>query len=186
MLQRAMTSPWMSPPSIKSRNNLIPGCLFPAIDRAQRMISLTRPTAPLSRRTLMPCGWEGDLVRISFTTPSVRLPDRWSFFNTIRTVRPVVKFIRRFPSIVPTRPRSPAKPQASGSPLEGDSITVFEFMVYIALCPALSIDGADGKKRADCLSPPTGGGVSACSGRNDDAQDKAGHGRFLLLRFLLT
>ena len=55
---------------------------------------------------------------------------------------------------------------------------------FISLCPAPSIDDVDGNKRADCLSPLIGGRVSACSGRNGDAQDKAGHGRVLLLRFL--
>jgi len=47
---------------------------------SQPSIFLTRPTAPLSRRTLMPWGWVGDFVRISFTIPSVSLPDRWSCF----------------------------------------------------------------------------------------------------------
>jgi len=32
-------------------------------------ISLTLPTAPLSSRTLMPCGWVGDLVRMACTRP---------------------------------------------------------------------------------------------------------------------
>jgi len=30
-------------------------------------------------------------------------------------------------------------------------------MVFVPLCPALSIGGADGKKRADCLSPAESG-----------------------------
>jgi len=34
------------------------------IDEEGHMISLTRPTSRVSRRTLMPCGWCGDLVRI--------------------------------------------------------------------------------------------------------------------------
>jgi len=34
------------------------------------------------------------------------------------------------------------------------------------------------------LTPPKGGGVSARSGRNDDAQEEAGHGRLLVVRFL--
>ena len=29
---------------------------------------------------------------------------------------------------------------------------IFRFLVLISLCPAPSIGGADGKKRADCLS----------------------------------
>jgi len=37
------------------------------------------------------------------------------------------------------------------------------------LCPAPSIDAADGIKRADCLSPPIGERVSAGSGRYGDA-----------------
>lgn len=53
-----------------------------------RTISLTRPTSPLSRRTLIPWGWVCDLVRISLTAPLVNFPVRWSFFNTIRTWRP--------------------------------------------------------------------------------------------------
>jgi hypothetical protein len=42
---------------------------------------------------------------------------------------------------------------------------------YISLCPAPSIGDVDGNKRADCLSPLTGGQVFACSDRNGDAQD---------------
>jgi len=38
-------------------------------------------------------------------------------------------------------------------------------------CHAPSIDGTDRRKRADCLTPPQGGGVSARSGRVGDAQD---------------
>jgi hypothetical protein len=56
--------------------------------------------------------------------------------------------------------------------------------LLLSHCPAPSIGDSDGNKRADCLSPLKGGRVSACSGRNGDAQDKAGHGRALLLRFL--
>jgi hypothetical protein len=55
---------------------------------------------------------------------------------------------------------------------------------FYPLCPAPSIDEAAGKKRADCLSPSTDGRVSACSGRYGDAQEEAGHGRLLLVRFL--
>ena len=41
----------------------------------------------------------------------------------------------------------------------------------------------DGKKRADCLSPPQGGRVSACSGRCDDAQDTRDTGVFFCFVF---
>jgi hypothetical protein len=41
---------------------------------------------------------------------------------------------------------------------------------FISHCPAPSIGDAGGNKRADCLSPPKGGRVSACSGRKGDAQ----------------
>jgi hypothetical protein len=44
---------------------------------------LTRQISPLSSRTLIPWGGVGDLVRMSFTTPSVSLPERWSSFKTI-------------------------------------------------------------------------------------------------------
>ena len=37
-------------------------------------ISYTRPTSPVSRRTLIPWGWVGDLVRMSCTTPRVSCP----------------------------------------------------------------------------------------------------------------
>jgi hypothetical protein len=52
-------------------------------------ISLTRPTSPVSSRTFIPCGCLEDFVRISLTIPSVRLPVRWSSFNTIFTCIPV-------------------------------------------------------------------------------------------------
>ena len=42
------------------------------------------------------------------------------------------------------------------------------------LCHAPSIDDADGKKPADCLTPSQDGGVSAGSGRFGDAQDNLG------------
>jgi hypothetical protein len=42
--------------------------------------------------------------------------------------------------------------------LEGGLKIVYELMsLYSPFCPAPSTDGADGKKRADCLSPPQGG-----------------------------
>jgi len=61
--------------------------------------------------------------------------------------------------------------------------TLLSSWVY-PLCHAPSIDGADGKKHADCLSPLQGGRVSAGSGRFGDAQDTRGTGRVLLVRFL--
>jgi len=51
-------------------------------------ISFTRPTSPVSRRTLIPWGCVGDFVNTSFTTPLVRVPLRWSCFCTIRTSEP--------------------------------------------------------------------------------------------------
>lgn len=39
-------------------------------------IACTRPTAPLSSRTLIPWGWVGDFVSISLTIPRVNLPVR--------------------------------------------------------------------------------------------------------------
>jgi len=45
----------------------------------------------------------------------------------------------------------------------------------VSLCPVPSIDVTDGDKHADCLTPSKGGGVSACSGRGDDAQGSAKH-----------
>jgi len=53
-----------------------------------------------------------------------------------------------------------------------------------SLCPAPSIGEVNGKNRADLLDSAAGGRVSARSGRIDDAQDQAGHRRFLLVRFL--
>jgi hypothetical protein len=55
---------------------------------------------------------------------------------------------------------------------------------FISLCPAPSIGEGAGKKRADLFESAAGGRVSASSGRIDDAQDQAGHRRFLLVRFL--
>jgi len=55
-----------------------------------------------------------------------------------------------------------------------------------SLCPAPSIGDAAGKKHANLFesrrSEAKAGRVSA--GRVDDAQDQAGHGRLLLVRFL--
>ena len=50
---------------------------------------------------------------------------------------------------------------------------VFYSLGFFPLCPAPSIDDTAGEKRADCLTPPKGGGVSACSGRIVDAQGSA-------------
>lgn len=60
---------------------------------------------------------------------------------------------------------------------------------FNSLCPAPSIPSADEKTRR--LSEPRRslreGGVSfGGSERRLDAQDEAGHGRFLLVRFLFT
>ena len=51
-------------------------------------ISFTRPTSPVSRRTLIPWGCVADFVKTSFTIPLVRVPLRWSCFCTIRTSEP--------------------------------------------------------------------------------------------------
>jgi len=51
-------------------------------------------------------------------------------------------------------------------------------------CPAPSIGEVAGKKRAALFESADGGRVSAGSGRIDDAQDQAGLGRFLWVRFL--
>ena len=64
-----------------------------------RMISLTRPTSPPSRRTLIPWWWTGELVRMSFTIPFVSVPDRWSFFKTMYTCDPGCICSRLVPSI---------------------------------------------------------------------------------------
>ncbi len=37
---------------------------------------------------------------MSFTTPLVRFPDRWSFFNTIKTSNPGLIFTRFVPFII--------------------------------------------------------------------------------------
>jgi len=49
---------------------------------------------------------------------------------------------------------APTEQEASGRPLEGDLKMVLGFWFWFSHCPAPSIGGADGKKRADCLSPP--------------------------------
>ena len=48
--------------------------------------------------------------------------------------------------------------------------SAFGVLGLVPLCPAPRIGDVDGKKRADCLSPLLSGRVSACSGRNGDAQ----------------
>src|SRR5688572_15280785 len=60
-------------------------------------ISFTRPTWPSCKRTLMPCGWVGDFVRISLTMPCVSLPVRWSCFRTISTIMPGLMWARVCP-----------------------------------------------------------------------------------------
>ncbi len=60
-------------------------------------ICFTLPTSPLSKRTLIPCGCERDLVKTSFTIPSVNAPVHWSFFNTIATLIPGFISDRLFP-----------------------------------------------------------------------------------------
>jgi hypothetical protein len=37
---------------------------------------------------LIPCGWEAELVKISFTIPSVNLPVGWSCLRTMWTRDP--------------------------------------------------------------------------------------------------
>jgi len=48
----------------------------------------TRPTCPSVRRTLMPCGWLAEEVRMSWTTPMTRRPVTWSCLRTIATRNP--------------------------------------------------------------------------------------------------
>jgi hypothetical protein len=66
-------------------------------NRVQPSISFTRPTSPLSKRTLIPCGCTAEFVRIFFTTPSVSFPVRWSCFNTIETRKPGLMSARLVP-----------------------------------------------------------------------------------------
>ena len=62
-------------------------------------IPFTRPTSPVSRRTLIPCGWAAELVRMSLTIPSVSFPVRWSFFITIETRSPGLMSLLLVPSM---------------------------------------------------------------------------------------
>lgn len=64
------------------------------------MTAWTRPTWPVCNRTLMPCGWLGEFVRIVFTTPRVSFPVRWSNFWTMSTVSPRWIFLRLDPGIL--------------------------------------------------------------------------------------
>lgn len=57
------------------------------------LITLMRPTSSLSKRTLMPYGWFGDLIKMSFTIPSVKLPPHWSCFKTIDTNASLSSFL---------------------------------------------------------------------------------------------
>ena len=68
----------------------IPVSAYALIDQCglQGMSFFTRPTMPLSKRTLIPCGCVEDFVRTSLTIPSVRFPDRWSCFCTTLTCVP--------------------------------------------------------------------------------------------------
>jgi len=75
-------------PEDKGDDRLVPEYRLIGPYRGWVSISFTRPTIPLSRRTLMPWGWVGDFVRMSLTTPSVSLPVRWSSFVTTRTDKP--------------------------------------------------------------------------------------------------
>ena len=59
----------------------------------------TRPIIPLSKRTLIPCGWVEDFVRTSLTMPSVSFPDRWSCFWTTVTRVPGLISARMIPFI---------------------------------------------------------------------------------------
>ena len=63
----------------------------------------TRPMAPSTSRTLMPCGWCFELVRNSRTTPRVSLPVPWSAFNTMSTSAPTEMSARLRPSGSPGR-----------------------------------------------------------------------------------
>ena len=59
--------------------------------------SCTRPTSPLTSRTLIPCGWKEDFVRMSLMIPRVSLVDPWSFFRTIAASTPGRTFFRYCP-----------------------------------------------------------------------------------------
>lgn len=65
----------------------------------QGMSFFTRPTMPLSKRTLIPCGCVADFVRTSLTMPSVSFPDRWSCFCTTLTRVPGLMSARTIPFI---------------------------------------------------------------------------------------
>ena len=69
----------------------------PGGNRYQAFISFTLPTWPLAKRTLIPWGWVGELVRISLTIPSVSFPVPWSAFNTIKTRKPGFMLLRSVP-----------------------------------------------------------------------------------------
>jgi hypothetical protein len=63
-------------------------------DEPGDMIAATLPTRPSDSLTLMPCGWNAELVRSSCTVPRVRFPLRWSPFWMISTVSPGRMFAR--------------------------------------------------------------------------------------------
>jgi hypothetical protein len=93
-----------------------------------------------------------------------------------KTIRPKAGgFVKSFSAVIPLKTGMTSK--LKSRLFTGPS------RFYNSLCPAPSINDADGFKRADCLSLPDGRRVSARSGRFGDAQEKAGHGSFLLVRF---
>jgi hypothetical protein len=58
------------------------------------VIVCTLPILPFVRRTLIPWGWVGLLVRMSLTVPSVSLPLRWSCFWMMATFTPALIWLR--------------------------------------------------------------------------------------------
>jgi len=82
-------------------------------------ISFTLPTWPLSKRTLIPWGWTGDLVRISLTIPSVNFPDLWSIFNTIETRKPGLMLTSSVPLMLLMPPLLPSYHAGKVEPFRG-------------------------------------------------------------------
>ncbi len=56
---------------------------------AGEIIFFTRPTWPSFRRTLIPCGWKLEFVKISATIPQVSMPVFWSAFSATSTLEPI-------------------------------------------------------------------------------------------------
>ncbi len=79
-------------------------CDADVVNQSALFIFFTRPTCPSVSRTFMPCGCVGLLVSMSFTTPSVSFPVRWSFFNTMETSTPA--FMSAL--FVPSKPDIPS------------------------------------------------------------------------------